>query len=390
MVPPGRIVVYYSLVSAPFFYGSFSGSRAQMERAADWWFGLRPWRTTAAFALVTVGLMAATTWNVTRSSALSEAQHAYTRGDLPVCLQHSLDHLNRQPWSRDAALLAALCLSRLDYAEEAEFYYRRAGHLSLGDQQIRAYGLARGPHPERAIAAYNDILARWPENVTALRRLAAVELARNNTAELLKLAERLNRIAGGAVIGQTLRGVVYHNDSNPQQAVAAFERVLELDPQLREMPLSRRLFWSHLADDLIACGRTDDARSQLIKALENGPDADLMNQLGRIYFLQGALDDAERCYQQAAEWDPSDYGPHLNLAKLALQRRDRGEALKQLNKAKALEPRQYDVLYSLASVYSQLGLTADADRVQETLKQLRDKSLSPSPSVHNPWPRYAL
>ena len=74
------------------------------------------------------------------------------------CLQHALDHLERRPWSRDAALLAGRCLSRLDYADQAEPYYRRAGRLLLQDQQVRAYGLVRGPHPELAIPAYREII----------------------------------------------------------------------------------------------------------------------------------------------------------------------------------------------------------------------------------------
>ncbi len=351
-------------------------------------------RTAIVFSSILIGLLILTAWNLSRSLALAEALHAYSRGDLALCLERALHHLERQPWSREAALWAARCLSRLDYAEEAEPYFRRAGQLTQADLQLRAYGLARGPHPELAIPAYHEFLARWPDNLTALRRLAAVQLARNNTNELLKLAERISRTANGGVIGHTLRGVVYHNNDNPQQAVAAFEHVLELDPELREMPLSQRLFWSHLSDDLIECGRIDDARDQLNKALARGPDTDLMTRLGRIYFLQGALDDAERCFRQVAEWDPSDYGPHLYLAKLALQRQDRLGALDHLSKAKVLDPTQYDVLYSLASVYRQLNLMDDADRVQEIIKQLRDKSLSPSTSssspTNSPWPRYAL
>ncbi len=49
------------------------------------------------------------------------------RGELTSCLRDSLDHLGRRPWSRDAALLSAQCLSRLDFAADAEPYYRRAG-----------------------------------------------------------------------------------------------------------------------------------------------------------------------------------------------------------------------------------------------------------------------
>jgi tetratricopeptide (TPR) repeat protein len=362
-----------------------------MEQAGFPRFRSRSWWATVAFALVLFGLLILTAWNVTRSDELFEARRAYIRGNLAPCLEHALGHLRRQPWSREAALLAARCLSRLDYAEDAEPYYRRAGQLELNDAQVRAYGLARGPHPEHAIQAYNEILARWPDNVTALRRLAAVLLARNNTEQLLKLADRLGRISSGAVIGQTLRGVVYHNDKNPQQAVAAFVRVLDLDPELREMPLSRGLFWSHLADDLVDCGRFDEAGRYLSQALVGNPDPSLMNRLGHVYFLQGSLNEAERCFRQAVEWDPSGYAPWLELAKLALQRQEQAEALKDLNRAHLLAPQHYSVLYSLALVYRQLGRSVDADRIQETIKRfLHDKpNSSPRPS-NTPWPRHTL
>jgi len=339
---------------------------------------------------ILVALSAVTVWNVTRSDALNAARRSYTQGDWAVCLEYSLDYLRRRPWSREAALLAAHTLNRLDYAEQAETYYQRAGALSLSDLQIRAYGLVRGPHPERAIPVFNEILARSPQNISAMRRLAAVLLAQNQTEELLKLAERLEHTSHGAIIGSTLRGVAYHNDRNPQQAVVAFRRVLELDPQFRETPLARTLFWSHLANDLVESGRIDDARQALLQALANAPDPALLNQLGRTYFLQGDLDGAERCFRQAVDLAPAQYEAYVELAKLALQRRDRQEALKQLNQARALAPRDQSVLYSLVSVYRQLGRTADADQVQEALTQLREQQALPVPASKTDWPRYAL
>jgi tetratricopeptide (TPR) repeat protein len=350
----------------------------------------RRWRTTFAIALLSIGLLVLTAWNLTRSTALAAARSAYLRGDLVLCLQHALGHLRRQPWSREAALYAARSLSRLDYAEPAEAYFHRAGQLAQSDQQIRAYGLARGPHPDRAIPVYHEILAVAPDNVTAIRRLAALALAFHNTDELLKLADQLCRTAKGAVIGYTLLGVVYHNDSNPQRAVVYFQQVLQHDPELREMPLPRRLFWTHLAEDLIASGRIDDASAVLSKAVANSPDADLMSRLGHIYLLQGKLQDAERCFQQAMEWDPSDYHPHLSLSQIALQRDQHEEALRYLNQANQLAPLEYNVLYSLASVYRLLGRPADAARVQEAVVQLREKGATSDSEANRIWPRYAL
>jgi tetratricopeptide (TPR) repeat protein len=353
-------------------------------------FRLRRRRALFAFAFILVSLLILTGWNLTRSDEIVEARRAYSRGYFALCIGHALSHLRRQPWSREAALHVARSLSRLDYAEQAEPYFRRAGPLAPADQQIRAYGLARGPHPEHAIPLYHEILADDPENLTALRRLAAVQLAQHDTAALLELADRLGRLPNGAVIGQTLLGVVYHNDTNPQRAVACFERVIEQDPELREMPLSRQLFWSQLVEDLIACGRTDDASAVLIKALVNNPDAALLSRLGQIYFLQGRLEDAERSFRQAMEWNPSDYNPYLSLAKIALQRHQNDEALNYLNQAKLLAPDEYSVLYSLATTYQQLGRRTDAARVQETLSYLRSKSTSDVSGGKPSWPRHAL
>jgi tetratricopeptide (TPR) repeat protein len=337
-----------------------------------------------------VGVLGLTAWNVTRSAALAQARRSYARGDLVACLEQALDHLQRRPWSREAALLAARCLSRLDYASDAEVYFARAGRLSLSDAQIRAYGLARGPHPEQAIPAFRAILEHSPENVTALRRMAAVLLAQTDSEGLLKLAARLEQIRGGEVIGSLLRGVVYHNQKNHQQAVAAFERVLELDPQLDEMPASRGLFWNHLTSDLVASGRIEEAGRYLSRVLENTLDAGLMNRLGETFFLLGNLDSAESCFRQAAGLDSTGHVPRWNLAKLALQRRRPADALQHLNEAQPRAPRHYGVLYTLASVYRQLGRTAELERVQEVIRELRATpapALRPVPSA---GPRYAL
>ena len=59
--------------------------------------------------------------------------------------------------------MAALCLSRLDFADSAEPYYRRAGRLSRDDLHVRAYGLVRANRRLQAEAAHRQILEQWPE-----------------------------------------------------------------------------------------------------------------------------------------------------------------------------------------------------------------------------------
>lgn len=350
----------------------------------------RRWLSTVFFLVLLSGLLGLTAWNVTRSTALEDAQRAYIKGDLVSSLRASLDHLNRRPWSRDAVLLAARCLSRLDYSDEAEPYFRRAGKLSLDDQMFRAYGLVRGNHRERAIQAYEAILKQAPRNVTALRLLAGVQMTQSNDLEVLRLADRLIAIPEGEAIGYTLRGVIQHNLRNREESVEAFEHVLKIDPDLRIMPLPRKLFWGHLAYDLLAIGRPEDVRRYMTKVLENDPDAYLMNALGRSYYLEGDLDEAERCFRRAVELDPKDFAAHLSLGKIQLHRKDREEAMKELQLAMELGPGQYDAIYTLAMAYRQFGQDADADRLETKLEKIREtKPAAPQPPKA-PLSRFAL
>jgi tetratricopeptide (TPR) repeat protein len=308
-----------------------------------------------ASGLAAALLVSLTVWNLTRSVALEEAQRAYARRDLAGCLRRARDHLARRPWSRAAALLAARCLSQLDYPDEAEPYYQRAGRLALDDRQIRAYGFVRSNQHAHAIRAYQEILARWPDNVLALRRLAAVELAVQNRTASLALADRLIAIPGGEAVGFTLRGTVHHDDGNRAEAVAAYERVLQRDPELRVMPLPRRLFWSEFGDDLVALGRVADARRHLRRAVAQEPDAALMTMLGRAAQLEGDIDDAEACFRQALR----------------------------------LSPRNVQAAYSLSLALRQLGRLDEATRYQRLADELRRQSAQAA-RCQGPLPRHAL
>jgi tetratricopeptide (TPR) repeat protein len=336
-----------------------------------------------------IGLIGLTAWNVTRSEALAAARQAYARGELVSSLQHAIDHLSRRPWSREAALVAARSLSQLDYADAAEPYYKRAGRLDLNDLQIRAFGLVRGNHRQRAIEAYEQILARWPDNVAALRRLAAVHFTQRNIPQLESLANRLIGNPHGVIIGYTLQGAVAHADKNYERAVEAFEHVLAQDPELRVMPLPQQIFWTDLAEDLIKLGRHADASRYLTQALNRNSVPALMNMLGRAYLLQGAFDDAARCFQQAAQWEPGNYTPLYYLGKVELQRLQPKQAKEYLEAAHKLAPRQLDVLDSLARTYRLLGQPAEAVRVEKLMTELREKARSIR-DPKKPWPEYAL
>jgi tetratricopeptide (TPR) repeat protein len=349
-----------------------------------------------------------TAWQARRSEAIDEALAAYDGREAPLnahsvwarvlaawdgtrprgvpggtrrpsihlALQRALDHLVRHPRDPRAARLAALCLSRLDYAHRGEPYYalaRAGGSLSLDDRRVRALGLARGNLREQALAAFQEILAQRAEDADALQRLAAIYYSLSRYSDTLRTAERLVKAPGGAVAGSALIGIVYHDGHKHDEAIAAYEQVLALDPELNHLRLPSSLFYTDLAEDLIDAGRPADARRHLLRALSREHDAVLMDLLGTAYRLEGRDEEAEQCWKAASEWGPNLDKPWLNRGMLALEGNRLDEAIECLQRAHARGRDSIKTVYQLSIAYRRAGRMADAERFRRQADQLRRK-----------------
>lgn len=346
------------------------------------------WRGAAALVgLLVVGLLAWRLWLEFDPEALRAAEAAYRRGDLAAALATATGHLRVRPWSSHAALIAARSLTRLDRAGEAEPYYRRAGRLGSDDLHLRALGLVLENRCEPAIRVYRAILERSPEDVLALRRLAGVLILQREWNEASAVAHRLIRIPSGVVIGHTLAGVVHHDNEHPDGTVAEFEQVLQLDPELRRMPLSPRLqFWVYLAQDLLTIGRAADAQVYLGRALDEGEDAYLLDLLGQACWQQGDLDEAERCWRRSIGLNDRRPAPWLLLGNLELQRSRPGEAIPLLERAAALATAAREPIYGLSLAHRRLGRHAEADRLRDQAERLRAGTVPDSKGI-GPLPK---
>ncbi len=338
--------------------------------------GIR-WRRTAAIGSLagTAGLFVAlAVWFGTSFDLTGTAQAAYTRHQYRDALQAAQRHLRFFPYDRRASLLAARCLTRLGQSREAEDHYRRAGRLDLDDMQTRAVGLLQSDLPGQAIVVYEDILAQWPDNALALKRSAAVRMGMKQWRKVLELAARLVAIAGEEVAGRTLEGIAHHELKQYAQAVSASSRVLDLDPELKTMLLPRTLFWNNLALDLMALGRTDEARANLLRALAGSEDAGLKELLGTTFYQNGDLDEAERCWHQAVSLDPQNADAWLDLGRLAMSRRNWKQAAEFLTRAADLSTDAVEPLYILSLAHQMMGHTAEADRFRRLADEKRRSS----------------
>lgn len=324
----------------------------------------------AGVAVLALGLSAI--WFATQFDLFGRAQISYDRHQYRSALLAARNHLNYFPGDVNAQLMAARCLSRLGRAGEAdEFYRRAAGRLQVDDMHDRATGLLQANHPRQAAEVYEEILKSRPRDALALKRLAAVRMAYEQWRDVLKLADRLIAMPAEEVAGQTMAAIAHHERKHYEQAVAACLRVLDLDPELKRMPLPRTLFWNNLSLDLIAGGRTDEARKYLRHALADCQDAGLMELLGLCYSQQGAIDEAERCWLQAESWDPNNADVCLDLGELAMSRRRWSEAVGFLKRAAEQSAEAVGPVYNLSQAYRMLGKAEEAERYRRLADERR-------------------
>lgn len=357
-----------------------SSSAAPIERPG------RVGRGAARLAAL-AGLLGLAAFQATRSEALEAARVPYRLGHYPQALRLALDHLDRRPWSREAARLAALSLSRLDFPQRAEPYYHRAGALTVDDLQVRALGIHRSNQRDEAVAAYKAILERRPEDPTALRLLAVLQMTQGNLQDAINLAERLARDPDRleSLRGYTMLGSFNHNLRDHERSASAFARVLEMDPELKDQPLPRRQFWVEYAQELIDLGQAERGRDAVARALrEEGDDPELWSLLGQAYYLSGDAVEAQRAYRRALQRDP-DFTPALvNLGQALMAAGQSEEAVEILSRVLRQQPNHYAALYNLILANRRLGRVQEADRLQRQVDELRKRHGPPTTGMGGP------
>lgn len=347
-------------------------------------------RVLAGRAAALLGLVALTGWNLIRSDALDEAREASARKRNVMAVRLALDHLDRRPWSREAARIAGRSLSRLGYAAQAEPYYRRGGPLGPGDLHARAFGLLRANDRDEARRAYEAILQRWPDDPIALRHLAVLRMLEGDLGASVELSERLARVPGQEVVGLTMVGTYQNHSKEFELAVAAFDRVLELDPDLSEMPLPKATFWEYYGGNLLSVGRTGTVRRELGRVLHEATDpalrtsGRLWSMLGRAQQLEGDLAAAEETFRHAVRVAPTDTVAWTLLGQVLLSEDRPAEALEPLERALELAPNDWSVVYNLILANNRLGREQEVARLREKAETIRRTSGVPTSGMGGP------
>ena len=159
------------------------------------------------------------------------------------------------------------------------------------------------------------------------------------------------------------RGVVLMSRGRTDEAVAQYQRALEIRPDFPEAH-------NNLGNALPRRGRIDEAIAEYEKALETRPDyADAHNNLGSALVSRGQIDEAITHCRKALEVQPDCFLAHVNLG-LALAGRKRfDEAASHFRDALRLQPGHAPTHCNLAGALAEGGRFDEA--IAEYEKALR-------------------
>jgi tetratricopeptide (TPR) repeat protein len=333
------------------------------------------WRRVIGWTTVIVALAALSSaaWFATHFDPLGRARTAYECHQYRTALLAAKGYLNFFHGDPKASLMAARCLTRLGKAAEAEVYYQRAEPLESDVMHDRAEGLLKAHEPRLAARVYETMLEQRPNDGRTLKRLAFVLLSFKQWAAVLKLTDRLTAIPSEEISGLTMAAIAYHESKDFDRAANVSLRVLELDPNLTRMPLPKTLFWKNLATDLMGTGRAEEARENLNRGLAETQDAGMMELLGLTYFQQGSINEAERSWRQAIEWNSDSMMACLHLGRLALSRGEWTEAADLLKRAADRSTTAVAPLYNLSQAYRRLGKFKEAEHYEQLAEERRQK-----------------
>lgn len=261
---------------------------------------------------------------------------------------------------RVPALLAALIL----------LHFVACGKSPVEDLQ-EARQLTLAGEPDQAVALYQKILEKHPDEAEAHRRLAEIyieqgkiEKARPHVTQAQALAPEdpdTHYVNGRFLLTQRLW-------LQAEQALEAASKEKLFDPDVQ----------FYLAAALAQLDERDKAIDALQKVLSMKPDYPGVHKvLGDLYFAKKDYDNAMEAYEQAVAKTPDDAEMLEHLALAYHYRNFNDSALKTANRVLKLDPNS-------AGAYNILGAVAFANRQIEEAQKNFEKAISLDPSLTAP------
>jgi tetratricopeptide (TPR) repeat protein len=216
----------------------------------------------------------------------------------------------------------------------------------------------QGNLPE-AIAAYEQVIALDPDDVSSYIPLARLLALEERTIEAIQRAERATELAPENARAWAVLGMAYDWNGNVKEAIEACRQAIELDPGYAEG-------YAYLAEAYIDAGRWAEATEAAQTALQlDERSVDAHRNYGYVLENQGNYWDAIEAYEQALEIHPN--LPHLciDIGRNYRGLGNLGAALQVFSRTVEIAPDNAKILYELGRAHQDLGNVYEAETYLE-------------------------
>jgi tetratricopeptide (TPR) repeat protein len=206
---------------------------------------------------------------------------------------------------------------------------------------------------KKAIEQYQKITAGDPKDVESWLMLGRLDKIAQNSTDALAAYKKVLELDPANEDAMTGMAMVYTDLGDTKAAADLLQKVAEKNPTPRSLENLANVY-EQLKDYSLAA-------EMLRRALEQQPgNSDLKHQLAQDLLFSDQTDDALKVYQDLVDEDPKDEGALLRISKIYQQKRDFAKAHEAADKAKELDPNNLEIEYNEVTLLASEGRNAEA------------------------------
>jgi tetratricopeptide (TPR) repeat protein len=331
----------------------------------------RPGRAALYFALA-VALLAALLFAIQEGVFRwhrRDARREVERGHNAAAGPHLAACLSIHPRDPETLMLCAVQARRSGNWEDAEALLTRYSRERGDDADLVFERLllraTRGDLENSAPLLIARIEAGGPDARPAREALVTGLLYRFRWTEADRTLAGWLRASPDDPFALLLRGKFLEQRQQASEALINYRRIVELDPEHDEARLRMTTLLLQLRQGEEALTHLDYLRVRL----PNLPEVQV--QRAKALALQGRTEEARAALDDCVSRIPDHAGALAERAALAVQAGDDRAAERDYARAVELSPGDVTILTPYAAVLARTGKTAEAAKLQETLKQLQ-------------------
>jgi tetratricopeptide (TPR) repeat protein len=298
---------------------------------------------------------------------LRQAREALAAGNAEAALGRVTEYLLKHPRDSQALAFRARVLVLLGRPDEAIVWYERIGAAEVDDLHAWARAYLFREQYSRAVPVLQRVLEAAPDHADALYEITSSYTRLGRFEEALHTAERFARIPGQEARGHLFIGTIHSDLGNQQQAAEAYSRVLEFDPQVKNLQVPGEEFLLQYGQTLLRAGRPAEAIAVLEQSIARRPTSEGHALLGEARSQAGRGAEAAESWKAALAINPRHAAAREGLADAALAAGDGRQALEWLAPLEANPRLRSSTAYLLQRAY---GLVKD----DEAAATWRDKA----------------